>query len=1379
MTGTKLLAGVTIVFVLTGLAALAEEAPLPADDALYAGFAAADHARWGEVPLWWWEGQRMTSERATAELEELAAKGVKAVCPIQRSPGRCDPPSFSPEWWDLFAHVNKECQRLGMALWAYDQVGYGNYGWLEKAAAEVQDPDTERVVVVQADGPAGAPIRLALPAGEVIALRAYPLIDGVADDGGSIELPAPAQDGVFEWTPPGGAWRVAALVGVPYPSFYLSAAAADRFIEQFYGKIESTLGAAAMGTSFVGVFQDEHPPTPRDLYTAALSRHFEERFGYAIGRAIPALHFDVGPMTPKYRVDFFDAYLDVVEPAYWKRVYDWTRERGLLTSHDNWGRNNIYQQSEGYIDYFRTQRWFSAPGYDDAGRHPLTERNYYDAKVAASIARLYRRPRVWNEAFHTSGWGRTTDETVTWLSADMAFGANLYDEHGLYYATNASTWEHAAPDPHWRQPYWRYYNVLSDFVARSSYLMSQGTHVVDAAVHYPVASLLAGETPGIEDPDYNGYMALSRTIFNAGIDNDIIDDDSILGASIENGQLIAGGNGYRTLVFGPETTVRRGVLKKAFALAESGGTVLFFERLPEATVEGGRNDTQLGAFFEQMLGGAPSGTPGAPLQKEFSGGGYAAYVPADAAALPRIISEHIERDFIPEAANCYATHRRSGDTDIYLVQNAVPGEDVTLRAQFHSYGIPEIWDAFTGAVHPVDVYRRAGVYVQVEHEILGNAATFIVFRPGSGDRGGVAAAPSHKALPLGDTWEFSVDPTRNNRWGEFRWPPSRELIGPEVRNFRYQLEGGDAPAWHAAEFDDSTWGSVLYSTGPYWITLPVAAGDSEAAPALLGQLADLAPGASTGGNVWQEVGFSKTIGLAEAAPWGGHSGYPDGHIDRNFIKLPEGRNLLFTRIRSPKAQRRGLRVELFNSLPRLWVNGVQQPFEDAVGNLPLEAGVNTVLLDVPDGGHGRLYVQADAPGVATMAEAAAGMVRPAIEKAAWIWEGDTQSTYVRTSFDLDRAPAQARLTVSAYSGYQLYVNGEKLAEEIGPWSNWRKPETLTVTPYLRPGKNTIAIWGQLFAGQNVNKGPEAFESRGIVAAMNLRFDDGSEWGLATGGSWKGAARDFSGWESPNFDDSAWDAAAVRGHMGDAPWGMEVVENVGIVTETERPLSIDLESPYLTCFEEVPDIAYDVLPVEHPRAGWFRFVAPPGLQTLALPADINVQAWVNGEAVEVHGGVVTVPRPPEVVSRVALRVEMKPGAYAGAVFPEPIRLQLAGGEIKPGLWADYALPTYSGIGVYAQEFTVDPSDAGNPLILNLGQVLVAAEVFVNGKSVGVRIARPFQFDLSDATVAGENRLEVHVANTIAPHYSTIPSLAQGPTESGLLGPVQLYSVSAAE
>ena len=244
-------------------------------------------------------------------------------------------------------------------------------------------------------------------------------------------------------------------------------------------------------------------------------------------------------------------------------------------------------------------------------------------------------------------------------------------------------------------------------------------------------------------------------------------------------------------------------------------------------------------------------------------------------------------------------------------------------------------------------------------------------------------------------------------------------------------------------------------------------------------------------------------------------------------------------------------------------------------------------------------------------------------------------------------------------------------------------------------------------------------------------------------------------------------------MGDTPWGTAVVDNVGVVTETERPLSIDLESPYLICFEEGPDVVYDVKIRDAPRVGWYRFEAPPGLHRLTLPTDANVQAWVNGTPARVEEGAAVFDDPPRGVSQVALRVEMNPGEYAGAAFVEPIGFELKGGIVEPGLWSESALPTYSGIGVYTQTVTLDGEDSVAPLMLDLGQVLVAAEVVVNGKSAGVRLARPFTFDLSGLLHEGDNRLVVRVANTIAPHYDTIPSLAQGPTDSGLIGPVVLY------
>ncbi|MFV2070060.1 MAG: glycosyl hydrolase, partial [Pirellulales bacterium] len=726
----------------------------------------------------------MRREVVTWQLETLAAKGVRSVCPIQRSPGRCDPPSFSPEWWEMFTFVASECRRLGMTLWAYDQVGYGHYGWLEKAAAKAHDRRTRRLAMRIAESADGQVVHIDLPEGTLIGARAYPLSNGLADDAHSIDLADQVHDRLLNWQPPQGAWRVAVMVATPELVFQLSDQAADTFIDMLYGEVERRLGTDAMGTTFAGMFQDEHPPTPRNIVTDRLIEAFQRQHGYPLARAIAALHFDVGPRTPKYRIDYFDTYLALDEACYWKRVYDWTARRGILTSHDNWGRGNIARQSQGYIDYFRTQRWFSAPGYDDAGIRPIEQRNYYDTKIAASIARLYRRPRVWSEAFHSSGWGRTTNQTLSWLTTNYAFGANLYDEHGLYYSVRAGTWEHAAPDPHWRQPYWRYYGHLSDWVARMSYLMAQGSHVVDVAVHYPVVSLLAGEPAGTKAPDYNRYMRLSRAIYDAGIDNDIIDDDSILNAKIEAGKLWVAGNGYQALVFGPERTVRMSVLKKALAFAEQGGTVLFVGGLPSATVEQGRGDTEAARCLAQLVGPASADRP--PLQatsKEHPRGGHGGLVASDPQELVACVDAHIERDFKADAGTFYVAHRRMREVDVYLVQN-VAQEGVDLAATFRVDGVAERWDPATGRVDPVDAFRRDGKTTRVWQRLEGNAAFLFVFRPG--DARGITglsepARPVVRERKLDEEWEFSVIPTRDNRWGEFRWPPSNDKIGPEIR----------------------------------------------------------------------------------------------------------------------------------------------------------------------------------------------------------------------------------------------------------------------------------------------------------------------------------------------------------------------------------------------------------------------------------------------------------------------------------------------------------------------------------------------------------------------------------------------------------------------
>ena len=1339
------------------------------------GFVTPDYATWGEVPLWWWEADSLKKDRVTWQLETLAAKGVKAVCPIQRSPARCFPESFSEEWWEMVSYVHRECERLGMHLWLYDQVGYGHYGWLEKAAALVGNTGTSRIQFYTATGDENDKIRLDLADGKLLDARAYPVKQDTARDEESLDIKKYIKNNQLDWNPPAaGNWKVAVSVATPYRSFYMNEASADVFLNQLYQKIEDIVGAEAMGKSFAGVFQDEHPPTPRNIYNQQLADTFQTMFGYNIARAIPALHFDVGTKTPKYRLDYFDAYLAIVEKTYWKKVFDWTNERNVLTSHDNWGRRNIYRHSEGYIDYFRSQRWFSAPGFDDAHRHALEDRNYYDTKIAASIARLYQRPRVWNEGFHSSGWGRTTNETLSWLAATYAFGANQYDEHGLYYSLNAGTWEHAAPDPHFNQPYWRYYHKLSDWVTRASYLMSQGQAVADVAVLYPVTSLLADLERN--EINYNSYMQLSRHIFEAGMDNDIIDDQSIIEGTINNGRLEIRGNKYQALVFGPQKTMRLSVLQKALAFVQNGGAVLFYGQLPTGSVENGRNDYRLKKLLEEILQTSITEKSNLKISAAHANDGYAVFLPETAALIPSILSAYIDRDFVSTGGKVFVSHRKTDDNHIYFIQN-VEDEPVQLNARLRADGVPELWDAFSGEITELEHFERKNGYTHINMLLEGNLGHMIVVNPNkTALKKEQSTNHRWRRKYISEYWDFSVVPTRDNRWGDFEWPPSGKKLGPEVRQFKYREENGSdgiALGWHLPGLNDLDWEKVIYDQGPYWLVVENIRTDADIIPDLLDVQNTIEAGknVSINGNDyrWKEIIFSQKTGTGTPAPWGGHSGYPDGHYNKDFIKLQEGRKLLFTRIHSPQTQQVGLNVQLRNQEPELWVNGEKQPFTGAVGNLPLRKGYNNILLDIPDGKDGMLYVQKEPPAAALAGQSELTTGRPDLKDAHWIWAGNAEGAYFRKTFDLNKLPESANVMVTGVSGFRLFINGKKVTEDIGPWATWEYPKTVDITPWLREGENLITAWGQFLKGMHVSY-PEEYQ--GFILNMKAVFEDGTVVEMNTDKSWKARTEEVRGWQKLDFDDSGWQHAEVKGKAEDMPWGGNFLKNTGSSTTPYRPLSVNLETPVLEVFDEMPDIIYDVKPANDDRRGWYRFEVPPGLKEMKIPQN-DARVWVNGKEIPAGNGVAQLKKPPIGVSTVAVRFKMEPGQYAGAAFEKPVELKLKGGKIKEGPWQNYALPTYSGIGVYKQNILFSDEELSQDIILDLGEVFVAAEVLVNGKPAGIRVAAPFKFDLSSLVREGINEIEIRVANTLAPHYSLPRRTTHlGPVKSGLIGPVSI-------
>jgi hypothetical protein len=530
----------------------------------------------------------------------------------------------------------------------------------------------------------------------------------------------------------------------------------------------------------------------------------------------------MGPRTEKIRLDYADAVVTGLEQAYFEPVFRWHEQRGTLFGHDNSGRGRIAEGRSHYGDYFRTMSWFSAPGCDDPKLHG--PRAFKGLKVNSSIAHLYQRPRVWIEAFHSSGWGTPPAEVASALNEDFAYGATVVNLHGLYYSTRGGWWEWAPPDFHFRQPYWEHSAALNESLTRLSWLLSRGVHRCDVAIVYPIDALdaepadpalhglvahvgnemigAAGDDP--RNPEETAFV-LGKHLFDHACDFDFIDSKSLAAAKAGDAELHAGSARYRVLVFPAMRAVRYSSLVKARDFAQAGGLVIAFGCLPKASDRAGRDDAELDHLLTEIFGSADDT---GDLHKRHAHGGAGIFLRKGYARVLEMLSGSIERDVV-SSRPVQVLHRDLGQMDVFFVFN--PDEEpVTTDLRFRCKGNPEIWDAATGLA------GRLPVSEQHRLHLAPRQAKLVVF-----NRGVAAQSPVEEALPapgkreiLEGAWDASIHPTLDNRFGDFSLPATQGLIGPQTRRFRYRDEEVEETGWQSAAFDDSSWPETTFSFGP-------------------------------------------------------------------------------------------------------------------------------------------------------------------------------------------------------------------------------------------------------------------------------------------------------------------------------------------------------------------------------------------------------------------------------------------------------------------------------------------------------------------------------------------------------------------------------------
>lgn len=1322
------------------------------------------------VPIWWWSGERLDWRRLEWQMERMVEGHVYNTVILNLAPSgplygsaADNPPFFSAAWWSLVRRVLAKAQTLGMRIWLYDQLGF--------STARIQDRLMERepawraveLAVLEQDVVGPKLVRMAAP-GRALAASAVELDKEGRPTGVVEDLSSSLQDGRLSRQLPAGRYRIMLFHEAPGGFDYMSPVAAGKLLNFVHGEFERKL-KPYLGTTIPGTFQDELPPMNR--WTREFLQEFRRRKGYDLRPLLPMLWYDIGPRTGKVRCDVADVQAQLLERAFFKPLYEWHRRHGMICAYDQMTRDaDPVSANRYYVDYMRTMRWYQAPGNDQTG----------SSKPHSSLAHLYGRPRVWLEGFYNSGWGQTLEELSGRIHEFYAQGANLYNPHAWYYTTLGGWWEWAPPCTSFRQPYWQHYRLFSDYVTRLSFLLSRGAHVSDIAVLYPsstvhAASTYAGTVSATGAKARDAYLTLCRELEQAGIDYDILDEASLRRGTIQSGFLRVGSERYRCVALPSVTAMSRADLRKLLDLARDGGIVAALGAVPSMATETGSDDPGMAAATSALFPPAQSAAIGQPRVQRI-GKGMSLAEESNAAHLARLLAARVP----PHASGVRRyLHRRIAGRDVYFLEGR-GGQDGPQEVTLKGSGRAWVADPWTGSIHPVPSRPASPGRVTARVSFASSRALFVILsskqlsapseRIETKPKGVVwpasarvrvrpsTATPSAPAINLGDEWRVALAPTLDNRWGDFALPASADPVPVECRRFKCREEtdeqNGVESEWYDPDHEDDDWQTVTAGYGLRWWISRADVGDK---PLKM-------PGPDDGDwrpdpDVWLPAVFSLRSGIEKDSIYNEWLG-PKGRVPDNFLDFgtaPAGTvRFAVTFVHVPTACDALIRCGAGDA--RVAVNGRWLPAGNPVP-VRLLAGYNAVAAQFRHAGSSplRTYVHIGRPDAA-------------MDEPAWIWTdrtSDISDCYARRTFDLKSRPDWAAITVSADNGYELYVNGTRIGREIGNSSaQWSVAERYPVERYLRPGRNVIAIHGMNLGGP-----------AGIVAILRYgaRGDPAGQT-IMTDSAWRVIRAAPAGWVQIGFDDAPWSHARVVGVHPCEPWG--VVDRLTRTRPAILPGSAWLNR---TVLPWVPDLVIDPLPGIHKRVGWYRFRTPPGTRQMIVPTAGRFNVWIAGRACEVtDGNIVEVPLDLQEHSQVAaIRIEQPAGRYGGAAFDSPVRFTVGVGAMKTGDWTKLGLPHYSGGVRYVQEITIPASYVGAPLMLDLGRVRGTAQVTVNDKPAGVRIWRPYRFDVTDLLKAGLNRIEVTVFNTLAPQFGAgypTPYVFAGQEASGLFGPVRI-------
>ncbi|WP_379147977.1 glycosylhydrolase-like jelly roll fold domain-containing protein [Paenibacillus sp. sgz500992] len=455
----------------------------------------------------------------------------------------------------------------------------------------------------------------------VVAVRRDPANGALLNE--CVDITEFVHEGTLYWDIPEGYWRVFIISenkdgGSKEQEDYLNPLVRDSvriLLDTVYEPVYERY-KADFGKTFAGFFSDEP-----GFYNDKTTFDFNSRPGkqgvplpwssempallkQALGEDYPAqlylLWHDAGEQSHIVRYTYMNIVSKLYAENFCNQIGEWCRARGVEYIGHVLEDNNVHARlGPGTGHFFRSLwgqdmsgldvvLWQIVPGFDQLSfRQPTggeTDSEFYHyglAKLGVSLGHIdpKKQGRTMCEVYGAYGWAEGL-KLMKWLTDHMLVrGVNHFVPHAF---TQKAFPEPDCP-PHMyaggKNPQYRYYGYLNQYINRISHLISGGTHVASAAVVYHAEAEWSGSAMYFHKP--------VKVLMQHQIDCEVVPVDTLLEAAyVQDNKLHVNREDYCCLIVPYAEALPAAMIQRLLQFAEQGLSIRFVDGLPERSSEG-------------------------------------------------------------------------------------------------------------------------------------------------------------------------------------------------------------------------------------------------------------------------------------------------------------------------------------------------------------------------------------------------------------------------------------------------------------------------------------------------------------------------------------------------------------------------------------------------------------------------------------------------------------------------------------------------------------------------------------------------------------------------------------------------------------------------